>query len=390
MKTAWCAIAMVGLISGCSHSKKEAAAADDQRNSGLVEISAEAQKHFGMQVEAVHFQELNEYLQVPGTVQAVDSRVNTVRPLARGRLHDVLVHVGERVRKGQPLVTYDNIEAGELAMQFAGARADLERLRVQERNLIRQSDRSRALSDIGAVPRKDVDQAGADLQSSQQSIKAQESLIAGILARLQRFGVSQAEIQSTPVTTITSPLDGVVTKQEASPGEVVESASALFTIADLSTVWVQAEVYEKDLGRLRVGQAALITVDTYPNQQFTGRVTYVSDFLDPQTRTAKVRCEVPNADVRLKVNMFATVSLPTTFSHRALAVPVAAIQEVGDKQVVFVRKAATQFEPRWVSAGNTVRGLVEITNGLREGEPIVKSGAFHLKSILVGKDLGEE
>ena len=107
-----------------------------------MEISVEAQKHFGMQVEAAQVHELNEFLQVPGTVQPIDSRVNTVRPLARGRLHDVLVRVGDRVAKGQPLATYDNIEAGELVAQLAGARADLERLRGQERNLTRQTDRS--------------------------------------------------------------------------------------------------------------------------------------------------------------------------------------------------------------------------------------------------------
>jgi hypothetical protein len=94
--------------------------------------------------------------------------------------------------------------------------------------------------------------------------------------------------------------------------------------------------------------------------------------------------------MRLKLDMYANVNLPTTFSRRTLAVPAGAIQVVGDKTVVFIRKSATQFEPRWVSAGNTVRDLVEITNGLREGEPVVKAGAFHLKSILVGKDLGEE
>ena len=131
-------------------------------------------------------------------------------------------------------------------------------------------------------------------------------------------------------------------------------------------------------------------MDTYPDQTFTGKVTYISDFLDPRTRTAKVRCEVPNADMRLKLDMYVNVGLPTTFSRRTLAVPSGAIQEVDEKTVVFVRKTATEFEPRWVTAGKTVRGLVEITNGLREGEPVVRAGAFHLKSVLAGKDLGEE
>ena len=384
--------AAVVLLAACSRSKPEPAApAEETKSSGLVKISAEAQRNFGLKVEPAAVRELHEYLRVPGTVQAIDSHVASVRPLARGRLHDVLVRVGDRVRQGQPLATYDNIEVGELAAQLAGARADLERMRAQERNLGRQTDRTRALADIGAVPRKDVDQASTEQLGAQKSIQAQESLIAGLVARIERFGISATgAIRTTPVTTVTAPIAGVVTKQEASPGAIVDPSSVLFTIADLSTVWVQAEVYEKDLGRVKVGQMAFVTVDTYADQQFRGAVTYVSDFLDPRTRTAKVRCEVPNADVRLKLEMFANVSVPTTFSRRSLAVPAAAIQEVGDKTVVFIRRTATEFEPRWISAGNNVQGIVEITNGLREGEPVVTAGAFHLKSILVGKDLGEE
>lgn len=390
MRRSLLVMAAMILVNGCSHSKPEAAPVEEKRESGLVHISVEAQKNFGLQVEAVKVHELNEFLQVPGTVQPIDSHVNTIRPLARGRLHDVLVRVGDRVVKGQALATYDNIEAGELAAQLAGARADLERLRGQERNLARQTDRSRALADIGAVPKKEFEQASADQVAAQQSIKSAESVVSGILARLRRFGVAQADMQSTPVTTIIAPFGGVVTKQEASPGEVVEPTTAVFTIADLSSVWVQAEVYEKDIGRLRVGQTALITVDTYPDETFSGKVRYISDFLDPRTRTARVRCDVPNGDIRLKLDMYANVSLPTTFSRKTLAVQAGAIQEVGDKTLVFIRKTSTEFEPRWITAGNTVRDLVEITNGLKEGEPVVKVGAFHLKSILVGKDLGEE
>jgi cobalt-zinc-cadmium efflux system membrane fusion protein len=383
-------ITLAAVTAGCSRSKPEPSTADEKKESGFVHISTEAQEHFGLQVEPVQVRELNEYLQVAGSVQPVDSHVISVRPLARGRLHDVLVRVGDRVQRGQPLATYDNMEAGELAAQLAGARAELERLRLQERNLSRQTDRARSLADIGAVPKKDWEQASAEQQGAQQTIKSQESAVAGIVARLQRFGISESAVGQTPVTTITSPMTGVVTRQDASPGEVVESSSALFTITDLSSVWVQAEVYEKDLGRVRVGQSAIVTVDTYAGRTFTGKVTYISDFLDPRTRTARVRCEVPNADVRLKLDMFATVNLPTNFSRRALAVPAGAIQEVGGKTVVFVRKTATEFEPRSIAAGTTVRDLVEITSGLRAGEPVVKAGAFHLNSILVGKDLGEE
>ena len=391
MKTALCASVMIlGFLLGCSRNKPETSKSEEKRQSGLIEMSADAQKHVQLQVEPAQVRQLDEYLQVPGTVQATDTRVNTVRPLARGRLHDVVVRIGDRVRAGQALASYDNIEAGELVSQIAGARAELQKLRVRERNLSRQADRALSLADIGAVPKKEYEQARADQQGAEEEIKSQESVIAGMLARLQRFGVSEGGGQSVPLTTISSPFTGVVTKLNASPGEVIEPTSELFTVADLSTVWVQAEVYEKDLGRIRVGQPAFIAVDTYPDEQFTGKVTYVSDFLDPQTRTAKVRCEVANGAMRLKLDMFANVNLPTTFSRRALSVPASAIQTVGDKTVVFVQKEPTKFEPRWVTAGNTVKGFVEITDGLKAGETVVKTGSFHLKSILTGKELGEE
>lgn len=131
MKNSPWVIVSIILLTACSHSGKEPAAYEDKRESGMVRISVEAQKHFGMQVETAQIHELTEYLQVSGTVQPADGRVSTVRPLARGRLHDILARIGDRVRGGQPLATYDNMEAGELAAQLAGAQADLERLHVQ-------------------------------------------------------------------------------------------------------------------------------------------------------------------------------------------------------------------------------------------------------------------
>ena len=187
-----------------------------------------------------------------------------------------------------------------------------------------------------------------------------------------------------------APFSGVVTKAQAAAGEVIDTSTELFTVADLSNVWVQAEVYEKDLGHIRIGQSAFISVDTYPDEKIAGKVAYISDVLDPQTRTAKVRCEVPNPGLRLKLDMFASVRVPTTFSKEAIAVPVSAIQQMEDRTVLFIQKGETSFELRPVKTGNTVNGQLEIVSGLRPGEKVVTQGAFHLKSILAGKDLGEE
>ena len=379
-------------LAACSKPKPEAEKADAaKKESGLIRMEAEAQKHVGLQVAPAALTELAEYLQVTGTVQPLDSRTSHVRSMARGRIQEVAARVGDRVSLNQVLARMDNIEAGELFSQVASAEAELRRLQVQRAAQARQTERARRLSEIGASPQKEYEQSLAEEQALAESVRAQESTIGGLTARLRRFGLSAGTQGvggfSTPIR---APFSGVVTKVQAAPGDVVDSENDLFTIVDLSTVWVQAEVYEKDLGRIRVGQSAIIRVDTYPEQPFRGAVTYISDILDPETRTARVRCEVPNAGIRLKLDMFATVELPTTFRRRALAVPGPAVQQLDGKNVVFVRKDAVSFESRVVQIGKTVNGQTEITSGLQPGEPVVIQGAFHLKSIVAGKELGEE
>jgi cobalt-zinc-cadmium efflux system membrane fusion protein len=380
------------LAAACSRRGQPEEKAVEHRNevTGLVEMGLEAQKHVGLRVAAAGLQQLTEYLQVTGTVQPIDNRVTQVSPLARGRIQQVAVQVGDRVTAGQTLATMDNIEATGLASQLAAARAELQRLKSQLSVAARQVERNRRLVEIGAVPQKEYEFSAAEHKGIEESIRAQESTIAGITTQLKRFGAGNTS-PSQPVSTIlAAPFSGVITKVDAAPGQVIESEDRLFAIADLSRIWVQAEVYEKDLGRVQVGQNAIVRVDTYPDQQFAGRVTYISDVLDPQTRTARVRCELPNPGIRLKLDMFATVQVPTKFNRKAIAVPAAAIQQLEESTVIFVRRAETKFEPRRVQPGKTVAGTVEILSGLKEGEEVVVDGAFHLKSIIAGKELGED
>ncbi|HTF68788.1 MAG TPA: efflux RND transporter periplasmic adaptor subunit [Edaphobacter sp.] len=382
------------LFAGCDRKtaqKEEGVSqAESANKSNLIEMSVSAQQHIGMIVAPAAFTQLNEYLRVTGTVQPIDSRIGTVGPLARGRMVEVRAKVGDRVEAGQTLAIFDNIEAGELLSQEQSARADLERLKAQLIPAKRQADRSRRLADIGAGAEKDYESSQAEKEGVDANIRSQQAVIDGIRQRLRRFGISDDTPRGTFLTPLKAPFAGVVTKAQTSPGDVVDAGRDVFTVADLSRVWVQAEVYEKDLGRIRIGQSAFITVDTYPNKPFEGKVTYISDVLDPQTRTARVRCEVANRDMRLKTDMFANIELPTKFSKQAIAVPVSALQEAEGKNVVFVRHSPMQFEKREVEKGVTVKDQTEIVRGLSPGEPVVTQGAFHLKSILAGGELGED
>jgi cobalt-zinc-cadmium efflux system membrane fusion protein len=351
-----------------------------------IEMLIPAQQHVGLVVGRASVVQLSEYFRATGTVQPIDNRVGEVAPLGRGRVLEVRAKVGDRVQGGQTLAVFDNLEAVELGAQRQSVQADLARLNAQLVPAARQSERSRRLADIGAGAEKDYESSRAEEQGVRASIQSQQAVLNGLQQRLRRFGATG----NGSSTVLKAPFAGVITKAAASPGDIVEPGKEMFTVADLSKVWVQAEVYEKDLGRIRLGQDAAIRVDTYPDQSFAGRVAYISDVLDPQTRTAKVRCEVANKDMRLKTDMFANIELPTKFSKQALAVPSTALQDVEGKNVVFVQHGPTKFESRQVEKGVTINGQTEIISGLSVGEQVVTQGAFHLKSILAGGELGEE
>ena len=381
-------------VTGCNrHATEDNDKPSSQEQSAskanMVDMTISAQQHVGLVVSPAEVKQLNQYLNVIGTVQPIDSRVAQISPLAQGRILEVHAKVGDRVEAGQTLATFDNIEAGELVAQELSARADLARMNAELIPATRQAGRSRRLADIGAGSEKDYESSKAEEDGIEADIRSQQALIEGIQQRLRRFGVPDNGIRGTLATTLKAPFTGVVIKAQASPGDVVDAGRAVFTVANLSHVWVQAEVYEKDLARVRIGQSAFITVDTYPNHSFEGRVAYISDVIDPQTRTARVRCDVANPDLLLKTDMFANIELPTKFSKRAIAVPSSALQEVDGKTVIFIRRGPTQFEKREVEKGTTVGDLTEIVSGLSVGEPVVTQGAFHLKSILATGSMGD-
>jgi cobalt-zinc-cadmium efflux system membrane fusion protein len=387
-------IVLMLLAASCSRPLPEPqgsqAEAAEAAGEGSIEMGTEAQLHIGLQTATAEIRQLTEYLSVTGTVQPLDTKVAHIRPIAPGRLTAVSVQVGDRVGSGQHLATFDNIEAGDVAAQLRAARADLEKLNVQLAVARQRTERNRQLSEIGAIARKEYELALGEERSLEAGIQAQESLIAGFVAKLRRYGLDENIPLGPALAGINAPFAGVVIAVDASAGEIVSPGSELFQIAALSQVWVQAEVYEKDLGRIQLGQTASIKVDTYPDREFAGRVTYISDMLDGATRTAKVRCEVANPQASLKLDMFATVQLPTTFSKRALAIPAEAIQQVNAANVVFVKTGEATFEQKTVEVGPTIQGMTEVLAGLEAGETVVTKGAFHLKSVVLGTEIGEE
>jgi membrane fusion protein, heavy metal efflux system len=381
--------------------KEERAKEKEKGEAGVITLDEEAREKIDLTLESAQYQTVSQIIPITGAVGPNQTRLAHMRPLARGRIEKVYVRVGDRVSAGQPLVAYDNIELGELISEYATAKAMLEKANAEAEVSRRSVVRARKLTEVGVVATAEYEKLDAEYKSALASINVQQSQIAMIEQKLRRFGMANADIEKldtradkqhpdAPSTLLRSPFNGIVIKAEVAEGETVDTERELLAIADLSTVWVQGDVYEKDIASIRQGQDVKVLANAYPGQTFTGKLTYLSDILDPQTRTAKVRCEMPNPKGLLKLEMFATIHIPTGARRNALMIPAAAVQQIDNESVVFVEIAENKFEKRKVEPGTNSDGWAEIKSGLKAGEKVVAQGAFMLKSHLKKEEFGEE
>ncbi len=369
---------------------------------GIVEIPAAAQENAGVTVTPVSPTTVPVTVEATGVVAADESRLTHVRPLARGVVEKVLVTLGSRVTAGQPLIVLDNIELGELIGTYLSARAavrqSLTDLEVRQRAL----ERARALITLEGISQQVLDQRDAEWKNADAAVASQRANLARVEEQIHRFGLTDADLEKLKPedasaghrvashSTLRAPFAGVVTKYDVAVGESVGPDSELLTVADLSTVWVLADVYEKDLARLRQADDVRITLEAYPDRTFTGRLTYISDMIDPKTRAAKVRVVVLNQDQALKLEMFARCAVPTKEQREGLAVSVDAVQQIDNQPVVFLKRSDTRFERRNVRLGASTDTLVEILDGLSAGDTIVTAGSFYLKTALLRERIGDE
>ena len=375
---------------------------------GVVEVPAAAQRNAGLQTLTVTRSVLPATIEVTGVVAPVESRVAHVRPLARGIVESIGVTLGARVTQGQTLVTYDNIELGELVGSYLSevaalrqAEADLE---VRQQALQRAED----LIKLEAVAQQTLEQRRAEFKNAQAGIASQKARVAKVEEQIHRFGLSEADLarlspeegggedgrntghRTASHSVLRAPFTGIVTKFDVAAGEFVDPTSELMTISDLSTVWVQADVYEKDLAKVKLNSDVNMRVDAYPDRIFVGRLTYISDIIDPQTRTAKVRCVIANPDGALKLDMFVKVAVATTDSREGIVVPADAIQQIDGTSVVFVRQTPERFVRRNVTLGVSAGDVVEVNAGLQGGEVIAGAGSFYLKTAALQDRIGDE
>ncbi len=322
--------------------------------SGSVNVSPEKQQLVGIRTAPAEVRPLVKKIRTVGIVTYDETKVAQVFTKVEGWIEKLFVnYTGKLVEKGQPLFTLYSPELVSTQEEYllalhakeSPASSSLQEIRSGSVFLLEATRRRLSLWDI-----------------SEEQVE-----------ELQRSGQPKKNL------TIFSPLSGFVIKKEAFQGMKVMPDKELYTIADLSAVWVNADIYEFELPNVRVGQTATITLSYFPSQTFTGRVAWISPVLDEKTRTTKMRLELPNPGFKLKPEMYANVEINVD-AGKGLAVPDEAVLDSGLRKVVFIHKGEGRFEPREVKLGGKFDSYYQVLSGLSPGEQILASAGFLLDS----------
>jgi cobalt-zinc-cadmium efflux system membrane fusion protein len=315
-------------------------------------------------IEPVAMRNIARDLVIPAVVEADPANLVKVLPPLAGRITQLKVQLGERLKAGQPLVVIDSPDLGT-------AYADYDRGKELLSLAAKNRDRARGLAKIGGAADKDLQQSEADYVTATVEF-------ARAAAHLKQIGVDPNTANKAQTVTVLAPNAGSVIDLAVAPGAYWnDTTAALMTIADLRTIWVAASVPEKDSALVTKGQSADVTFTAYPGETFKGNVLFVSDVLDPDTRRTKVRIAFPNPDTRLKPGMFATVNFAAP-SQSLPAVPTSALILKDDLTQVFVEVAPWTFEAHTVDIAFQQGEQAVIRSGVKAGERIVVKGGVLL------------
>lgn len=311
-------------------------------------------------VAAVHPQRVRHELNVPASAEADPAKLAKISPPLPGRVLRLLVRLGDSVHQGTPLFTLDSPD-------LVAAQTDFLKARSAEAQANRTYTRQKDLCEHGVGAKRDLEQA-----ETQRELARSELERATI--RLRLLGMTPGQV-GRPVT-VRAPVSGRIIDLAVAPGEYQnDPAAVLMTVADLSTIWVTANVPEKDIKRVAVGEEVRIDFSAYPGERFAGRVAFIGEVLTPETRSVRVRIRLDNPNGRLKPGMFARVILRDK-EVQEIVVPATALQVRGDRNFVFVEKAPWTFERRPVDVGETLPDGICIAAGLSEGERVATANSI--------------
>lgn len=339
-----------------------------------VDLTASDLKKARIRTARVTERALEAALRVPGVVKLNEYRVVHVTPIADGIVKQVPVILGEHVRSGQPLAIVFSSELAEAETQYLSELAELD---VDHKKLLRTQN----LLKLGAASQQEEEEVNAAHVARELHVRAALERLKLLGAEGPRIAALKQAGQTDSNITVRAPMDGLVTARMANVGLVVTKGSELFTVADLSRVWIMGSLNEKDFASVHVGTAAHITTSAYPGRAWNGRVAYIDPQVDSSTRTAQVRIEVANPGESLRIQMYVDIAFASR-GATGVTVPEAAVQSIGDRQFVFLplKDNEGSFSVHPVRLGPADNGYYAVLEGLKPNDEVVTDGSFILKA----------
>lgn len=347
------------LFSACKKKEEAKTISSEENQLSIITLSAESSKIAGIKTEIAALRPFSKAVKATGILTFNPKKFTCITSRAPGRIEEVNAFEGDRVKAGERLLTLYSLD-------FLSAQAEF--IQIKERE---EKTRETNNEEERRVALRMLDSASA---------------------RLKVMGMTDAELEELSrrktvqiLLHICAPFEGSIIQSSAVKGDYVEIGTELLKIADVSTLWALASIYEKDLSAVSPGAKAEIRVEAYPNEVFLGTLTVLSDVEEEETRTVKARIELLNPSLKLKPGMYAEVTIFPAAAQKFLVVSEAAVRKAEGKNFVFIPLENNSFEVREVQVGKTLAGYLEITKGLKEGERVVSEGSFALKSELLRK-----
>jgi len=379
-------LSAVVLVAGCN---KTPPATTASANSSPSPAAAQSG---AIVTEIVTQQSIAGVIPATGKILVPENHMAVIGPVNEGRIVRLYAGQGTRVRKGQKLAELESADIDQAEADYLKALSDYQnalRSSAAEVKLAQESyDRNKQLYEQKITAGKNLQSAEHDLEvakaAGENSVNSTKAALTAARRHLLILGLNDATIDALSKKTdlaatfsLNSPIDGIVVERNATIGASVGTDANLFKIIDLSQVWIDANVFEKDLQRVRPGQEVKLTVPAFPQTTFSGKVIFVDSVVNPETRTVNVRTEVANPDGRLKPDMFANVQIVTDINRAAISIPQSAVLNDEGKTIVFVADG-NSFKKRQVQAGIQNNDRVEIVDGLNAGDKVVVKGNYLL------------
>lgn len=373
---------------GCGGEDETKKEESHNEHSEVVKLSAESIKQIKLETEMVSLQTFTGYLTIPAKVITNQDNEAQIGSLVQGRVHKVFVKVGDFVKVGQILMTVEGLDVGEIKAGYLIAKAALDYTKANY-------ERQKKLFDEKIGSQKSLLESQAEYEKALAEYKAEDKKIHSVgLSDEDVTDVKKSEEHTSGTLPIKSSINGIVVERNVVIGQLVDATTNAFKVINTNNIWIDGQIYEKDITKLTQKTNSLFTTATYKNEKFNGRIIYIGQTVDEQTRTITIRGEFGNVNNKLKPQMFGELKIPVSTNTKAIMIPDEAVVKGIGQEYVFVQASDTTtpnggqaFEKRIVITGTSVDNRMEIKKGLKEGEKVVSKGAFYLKSELKKEEI---